>query len=166
MDHLGFRKGCTPKLVQYFGELGPSTTVTTLTFTGANPTPLQFLTELTAAESNQVVLTTPAFPAGSTLTILKEGVYTIALDFIVTNLAGGVDRTFELSVFVNGVLALPPVFITIGVTDTKSSTFTSVRTLFPGSVFDFRIRKLTGIDITLEIERFNVYVSTFAHEFS
>ena len=166
MDNLGQSKLCIPRLVQYFGELGTSTTVTTMTFTGMNPTPSQFLQELTLAESNQVILLAPAAPAASTLEVTRLGVYTISLDLIISNPAGGGERSFELSVFVNGFLALPVVVLIIGVKDTNASTFTSVRTLFPNSVFDFRIRKLTGTDITLDIERFNVYVHTNAHEFN
>ncbi len=154
MNNLGF--GRVPRLVEDRGELNTSTTTTSKTFPGSNPTLFDPFTELTIGDNNNNILTeSPASPAASTFTLLVGGVYHFFIDFSFHDSAGGPDRTFEVVAFVNGFQAAIGQTVILSGTATAGVTFTGLATLPKGAVIDFRMRKVLGTAVTLDLDRTN-----------
>jgi hypothetical protein len=147
--------GYTPLPPAVFGELSTSTTTTQKTFTGT-PSPYEGFYDLVPGSTNDVTLVTGASPTANGFTIEATGVYCFMIDLSIDNAATGGTRVYQVTSFVNGTQTpSAPQEITIETADTVSLAYSGLAELSEGQTLDIRMRKLSGTDVTIDLQRIN-----------
>lgn len=142
-----------------YGELETSETILTYEYDTANPTVWQPLQELIQGPDRGVKLDTPLSPFPSTFTVVATGVYNFTVDLSFTNPNSGGVRVMELSTFVNGAIQGKILQFEVTNFDIGSVTFTGLSQLISeDAVVDIRLRKISGGDLTLNVNRTNITV--------